>query len=52
MTTQEYLTIVLSGETGRFMFIDKNGAVSDSAKDGSELRMDYQKPHQQVLLFL
>ena len=40
-----FLTVVIRKENGRLAYVDKDGKVSDFAKEEANLRLDYQKPY-------
>ena len=40
-----YLTVAIRKETGRLVYIDNDGKLSDCARDGDSLRLEYSKPY-------
>ena len=40
-----FLTVAIRKETGRQVYIGKDGKIADYAKEGTEVRLDYQKPY-------
>ena len=48
MSPNDYITMAISSETGRPVFIDKDGGISDHAIDGVQVMMNCQKPHDEV----
>ena len=48
----DYLTIVLSTDTGKAMFLDSFGKVANEATDGKDMRINYLSPHNEVVVYI